>query len=161
MIGGVRVWNPVAGSPPNRLMPVPAFASWATQRGLNASSNGKNRLKWLVPGRTVESQVSLSEVVMAFIQVIEIRTTRPDEVEALVAEWRTQTAGRRTAIRGTFTQDRERPNTYVQLVEFPSYEDAMVNSDLPETAIFAERLGQLCDGPMLFRNLDVRSVEEL
>jgi len=98
---------------------------------------------------------------MAFIQLIEIATDRPDEVEALVAEWREQTAGRRTAQRGTFTQDRERPNTYLQIVEFPSYEDAMANSDLPETAAFAQRLGELCDGPMLFRNLDVRSVEEM
>jgi hypothetical protein len=98
---------------------------------------------------------------MAFIQVIEITSTRPDEVEALVSEWRTKTAGRRTAQRGTFTQDRDRQNTYIQIVEFPSYEDAMANSDLSETAAFAERLSQLCDGPMLFRNLDVRSVEEM
>ena len=98
---------------------------------------------------------------MGFIQVIEFTTTRPGEVEALVDEWVTQTAGRRTAQRGTFTQDRERPNTYLQIVEFPSYEDAMANSNLPETAAFAERLGQLCDGPMLFRNLDVRRTEEL
>jgi hypothetical protein len=98
---------------------------------------------------------------MPFIQVIEITTTRPDEVEALVSEWRVKTEGRRTAQRGTSTQDREQPNTYVQIVEFPSYEDAMANSDLPETATFAERLGQLCEGPMLFRNLDVRSVEEM
>ena len=51
---------------------------------------------------------------MAFIQLIEITTTRPDAVEALVSEWRMKTSGRRTAQRGTFTQDRERPNTYVQ-----------------------------------------------
>ena len=98
---------------------------------------------------------------MAFIQMIEIMTTRPDEVETLVGEWRTKTEGRRTAQRGTFTQDKDRPNTYVQIVEFPSYEDAMANSDLPETASFAERLSQLCDGPMLFRNLEVRSIEEM
>src|SRR5664280_3411904 len=98
---------------------------------------------------------------MAFIQVIEITTTRPDEVEALVGEWRTKTAGRRTAQRGTFTQDSERPNTYVQIVEFPSYEDAMANSDLPQTAAFADQLAQLCDGPISFRNLDVRSTEEM
>ncbi len=98
---------------------------------------------------------------MAFIQLIEITTTRPDAVEALLGEWRTKTSGRRTAQRGTFTQDRERPNTYVQIVEFPSYDEAMANSDLPETASFAERLRQLCDGPILFRNLDVRSVETM
>jgi hypothetical protein len=98
---------------------------------------------------------------MAFVQIIEMTTTRPDEVEALVGEWRANTAGRRTAQRGTFTQDRERPNTYVQIVEFPSYQDAMANSELPETADFAQRLRQLCDEPMAFRNLDVRSVEEM
>ncbi len=98
---------------------------------------------------------------MTFIQIIEMTTTRPDEVEALADEWQAETKGRRTARRGTFTQDRERPDTYLQIVEFPSYEDAMANSDLPETASFAERLAQLCDGPMVFRNLDVRRVEEM
>ena len=98
---------------------------------------------------------------MAFIQITELTTTRPDEVEALVGEWRAQTAGRRTAQRGTFTQDRDRPNTYVQIVEFPSYQDAMANSGLPETASFAEQLARLCDGPIGFRNLDVQTVEEM
>lgn len=98
---------------------------------------------------------------MAFIQIIELMTTRPDEVEALVTEWRVQTEGRRTAQRGTFTRDRDRENAYVQIVEFPSFEDAMANSELPETALFAEHLHELCDGPLLFRNLEVRSVEEL
>jgi hypothetical protein len=77
---------------------------------------------------------------MAFIQLIDIATTRPDEVEALVADYRERTAGRRTAQRGTCAKDRGRPNTYLQIVEFPSYEDAMANSDLPETADFVRRL---------------------
>ncbi|MGO9961955.1 MAG: hypothetical protein ACLPUG_00830 [Acidimicrobiales bacterium] len=98
---------------------------------------------------------------MAFIQLIEITTTQPDAVEALVSEWRTKSSGRRTAQRGTFTQDRERPHTDVQIVEFPSYDEATANSDLPETASFAERLRQLCDGPILFRNLEVRSVDTM
>jgi len=98
---------------------------------------------------------------MPFIQIIEFTTSRPDEVEALVDDWRAQTQGRRTAQRGTFTQDRDRPNVFVQIVEFPSYEEGMSNSDLPETAEFAKRLTQLCDAPMQFRNLDVRRVEEM
>jgi len=98
---------------------------------------------------------------MSFVQIIDLTTSRPDDVEALVSEWRRQTAGRRTAQRGTFTRDRDRPDTYVQIVEFPSYEDAMANSDLPETAAFADQLAQLCDGPISFRNLDVRSTEEM
>ncbi len=98
---------------------------------------------------------------MPFVEIIEMTTNRPDEVEALVSEWREQTAGRRTAQRGTFTKDRDRPDVYVQIVEFPSYEDAMANSNLPETASFAERLSGLCEGPMQFRNLDVQRIEEM
>jgi quinol monooxygenase YgiN len=98
---------------------------------------------------------------MAFIQIIEITTTRLDEVEDLLDGWRAQTQGRRTAQRGTLTKDRDKPDTYVQIIEFPSYDEAMANSALPETASFAERLAELCDGPMVFRNLDVRRVEEL
>jgi hypothetical protein len=37
----------------------------------------------------------------------------------------------------------------------------MSNSELPETALFAERLAALCEGSMDFRNLDVRSIEEM
>ncbi|MCU1457927.1 MAG: hypothetical protein JWL73_2019 [Actinomycetia bacterium] len=98
---------------------------------------------------------------MPFIQIIELTTNRVDEVAALVAGWRSATEDRRTAQRGTLTQDRDRPDTYLQIVEFPSFEDAMSNSDLPETAGFAKQLAELCDGPLIFRNLDVRSVEEM
>ncbi len=98
---------------------------------------------------------------MGFIQIIEIETTRPDEVEALVDVWRAKSAGKRTAQRGTFTRDRDRPNIYVQIVEFPSFDDAMANSELPETASLAEEMRKLCDGPMVFRNLDVQRVDEM
>ncbi|HVA10197.1 MAG TPA: hypothetical protein VNG12_26065 [Acidimicrobiales bacterium] len=98
---------------------------------------------------------------MGFIQIIEIETTRSDEVEALVDSWREKTAGRRTAQRGTFTRDRDRSNVHVQIVEFPSFEDAMANSEIPETAALAKQLRELCDGPLVFRNLDVQRVEEM
>jgi hypothetical protein len=97
---------------------------------------------------------------MAFWQIIEITTTRPDEIQALADEWRAATEGKRSAQRGTLTADRDRPNTYLQIVEFPSYEDAMRNSALPETSEFAGRMMALCDGPPTFRNLDVHSVQE-
>ena len=98
---------------------------------------------------------------MAFIQVIEVTTKRPEEIQVLVEEWSARTEGRRSAYRSTLTTDRDRPGTYVQIVEFPSYEDAMANSELPETASFAQRLALLCDSPMQFRNLDVQRVEEM
>jgi len=97
---------------------------------------------------------------MTFIQIIEVITTRPEEVEELVEEWSAKTEGRRTVYRSTFTADRDRPNTHVQIVEFASYQDAMTNSALPETGEFAENLARICDGPPVFRNLDVRRVDK-
>jgi quinol monooxygenase YgiN len=98
---------------------------------------------------------------MAFVQIIEFETTKPDEIEELVGHWREKTAGSRTASRGTLTRDRDRPNTYVQIVEFPSFEAAMANSQLPETAALSQQIAELCDGPPAFRNLDVRTVQEM
>ncbi|XTR51385.1 hypothetical protein ACOM2C_14390 [Pseudarthrobacter sp. So.54] len=51
--------------------------------------------------------------------------------------------------------DRDRPGTYLTVVEFDSYESAMENSARPETSDFAARMAALCDGPPVFRNLDV------
>ena len=96
---------------------------------------------------------------MAFIQVIEVITKRPEEIQVLVEEWSARTEGRRSACRSTLTADRDRPGTYVQIVEFPSYREAMANSSLPETGKFAEKLARLCDGLPVFRNLDVRRVD--
>jgi hypothetical protein len=98
---------------------------------------------------------------MAFAQVIEVTTTRLREAEELIDEWVTATEGRRSASRSLLTRDRERPDTYVQVVEFPSYEAAMANSALPETAAFAERLSALCTSGPTFRNLDVVRADEL
>ena len=96
---------------------------------------------------------------MAFIQIIEITTSRPEQVQELAGEWAAKTEGRRTAYRATFTADRDRPGTYIQIVEFPSYQEAMTNSGLPETGEFADKLAGFCDGPPVFRNLDVRRVD--
>jgi len=92
---------------------------------------------------------------MAFIQIIEYRTTRIDEINVLLDGWLEATAGKRAATRGVQAQDRDADNTYVQIVEFPSYQLAMANSDLPETSELAAKLTALCDGPPTFRNLDV------
>jgi quinol monooxygenase YgiN len=96
---------------------------------------------------------------MAFIQIIEATTSRLADVEALMDEWIAATEGKRKTQRAVLSADRDRPNTFVQIVEFPSYEDAMANSALPETSGFAERMAKLCDSPPTFRNLDVRRTE--
>ena len=98
---------------------------------------------------------------MAFVQIIEATTSRIDEVESLMDDWVKRTEGKRKTGRAVLTEDRERPNRFVQIVEFPSYEAAMANSSLPETSEFGEKLAALCEGAPSFRNLDVRRTDDL
>ena len=98
---------------------------------------------------------------MAFVQIIEFRSTRLPEIEGVMDSWLAATEGRRKAQRALLTKDRDRADTYIQVVEFPSYEDAMANSNLPETSAFAEQLAKLCDGPPTFRNGDVVRDEQM
>jgi hypothetical protein len=90
-----------------------------------------------------------------FVQIIEYTTTRYDEMSKLTDEWLAATEGKRATGRAVSTKDRDRPNTYVDIVEFESYEAAMRNNDLPETSSFAEQMQKLSDGPATFRNLDL------
>lgn len=98
---------------------------------------------------------------MPFIQIIEYKTTRIDELNAALDGWLEATKGKRAASRGVQTQDRDAANTYVQIVEFPSYGETMANSNLPETSEFAAKLASLCDGPPSFRNLEVVREEQM
>ena len=98
---------------------------------------------------------------MKFVQTIEFRTSRFDEVSALMDEWAAATEGTHTPTRALTTGDRDGDGVYIQIVEFPSYEAAMRNSELPETSAFAEKMMKLCDGTAVFRNLDVLREEEL
>jgi hypothetical protein len=98
---------------------------------------------------------------MTFIQIIEYETNREQEMEALFAAWLKATDGRRTASHSLHTRDRERPARFVDIVEFPSYEEAMANSKLPATQQVAEQLRQLCTGGPLFLNLDVLRDERI
>ena len=61
--------------------------------------------------------------------------------------------------RVTTTADRDRPGTYVSIVEFDSYEHAMSNSEHPATQELADTMASFCDSPPTFRNLDVERQE--
>ncbi|NUR28376.1 MAG: hypothetical protein HOV83_21460 [Catenulispora sp.] len=97
----------------------------------------------------------------AFIQVMEYQTAHPDELDALMDEWIAATEGKRTATHEVHTADRDRPGRYVDIIEFPSYEEAMRNSDLPETQRIAGRMRELCAEDVRFLNLDVVREEKL
>ena len=98
---------------------------------------------------------------MAFIQLIEYTTSKPEEVAEVVAEWERASQGKRTARRVLSTRDRNDPNRYYDLVFFDSYEGAMENSQLPQTEEYAKRMGELVDGELAFRDLDVVEDHEL
>ena len=90
-----------------------------------------------------------------FIQLIDYRTTRGAEIEAAAAtSSRDSTEGRRSTASSITCRDREQSDHYVTIVEFPSYEDAMRNNELPETQQFAARMLELCEGDPIFVNLD-------
>jgi hypothetical protein len=92
---------------------------------------------------------------MAFVQIIEMRTDKYEELQALGDEFFAATEGKRTLQRSLVTRDRNDPDRYLILAFFDSYESAMENSDLPETAAFAEKQMALLDGPPTFFDLDV------
>jgi hypothetical protein len=93
---------------------------------------------------------------MSFIQIIEYETDRPDEIRALgEAQWG-KLPSTRDGFRLAMTNDRDHPNRYVTIVEFPSYEAAMANSRRPETNEYANRMAALCTKGPEYRNLDVR-----
>jgi hypothetical protein len=94
----------------------------------------------------------------AFVQLIEIKTRRIDEVVALDEQWVQAIGAARTARWAVRTADRDRPDTYLEIVEFPSYAAAMANSDHPATSDLAAALRKLCDAEPTFRNLEVRGV---
>jgi quinol monooxygenase YgiN len=90
-----------------------------------------------------------------FVQIIEIQTSRIDEVIALTDEMRARASEESTVRRGTYTRDTDRAGYYMAIIEFDSYESAMQNSNRPETGDFAARMAKLCDAPPRFYNLEV------
>ncbi len=97
---------------------------------------------------------------MGFVQIVEYMSSRTDEIEKLINDWRVATEGKRTTARVLVCKDRDKANHWYTIVEFPSYEAAMKNSSLPETAQMSEQMAKLCDGPPSFVNLDLERVEE-
>jgi hypothetical protein len=98
-----------------------------------------------------------------FVQIIEFTSSRPDEIRALTQQYqadRVASGEKLPVVRSTITADKDRPNTYLNIVEFPSYEAAMENSKNPATSDFAQKMMVLCDGEPKFYNLNVVETNE-
>lgn len=92
---------------------------------------------------------------MAFVQMMEMTTSKLAEFKAIDREWRDATEGKRTLRRATLLQDRNDRHHIVVLAFFDSFESAMENSNLPETTAFAERLATLAEGSLVFSDFEV------
>ncbi len=55
----------------------------------------------------------------------------------------------------TADADRDKADHYFLILDFDSYEEAMRNSELPETQALAADMAKLGSGPPTFHNLDV------
>lgn len=95
-----------------------------------------------------------------FVQIIQFKTSKFDEMQKLVDEFRQKTEGRRMTSRAMVGRDRDNAGQFVTIVEFPSYEAAMKNNEMPETQAMSEQMMKLADGPPTFYNLDLERVDE-
>ena len=92
---------------------------------------------------------------MGFVQIIKMKSSKFDELEAAHEEWLKETEGQPTVSRELVCENRDRPGEYWIVVEFPSYEDSLRNNDLPATNRISERMAELCDGEPEFFNLNL------
>ena len=94
----------------------------------------------------------------AFVQLVEMSTSRYDEMQKFNEEWRERNPDMMLdwSIVG---RDRDNPGKHVVIVHFESYDVAMKNSADPRTAEYAAKMEELSDGPPTFRNLDVVTTE--
>ena len=92
---------------------------------------------------------------VAFVQIIEFRTSKIDEMEKVGNEWEAAAGADRTARRRLLCRDRDNADRYFNIVFFDSYDDAMRNSDLPVTRELSQKMMALADGGPTFYNLDV------
>ncbi|SHI27914.1 hypothetical protein [Streptomyces sp. 3214.6] len=97
-----------------------------------------------------------------FVQIIDFETDRIDEMRALAEEGDQRLTGRPDGpARRLVLKDRNRPNRYLAVIEFDSYEEAMRNSEDPATGKFAEQMAALCTRPPSFTDCDVQDTTEL
>ncbi|MET8680840.1 ester cyclase [Streptomyces sp. NPDC004647] len=98
---------------------------------------------------------------MTFVQIIDCKTSKIDDMNRLMDTWVEQTKGKRTATHSIVARDRSDSSHLVEIVEFPSYEEAMKNSNLPETDRIFQEMVALCDEMPAFTDLDVVRDEQL
>ena len=70
---------------------------------------------------------------MAFVQIIDYRTSKSDEMDRVGKEWEAAVGDDSKARRRVLGQRQYNPNRYLNIVFFDSHDAAMENSDNPVT----------------------------
>jgi hypothetical protein len=94
--------------------------------------------------------------VAGFIQLIEYESNDIEAVEKALEDFRKDHPGAMTYTSSRITEDRDTPGTYVSIVEFTSYEEAMQQSNNSALSQFAQSMGPELMTNRRFRNLDVK-----
>lgn len=90
-----------------------------------------------------------------FVQTIDVHTEDPDALLKVAHRWATDASQQGMATRTHLCRDYDEPSAWQWIVEFPSYETAMRNSQRPETDAMFREFAELCSDEPRFRNLDV------
>lgn len=91
-----------------------------------------------------------------FIQLVEFETDDIDAVGEAIRKFREEHPEVMTFTTSRVAEDRDRPGTYISIVEFPSYEEAMKQSNHPALSAFVNTSEAPLMANRRFRNLDVR-----
>ncbi|WP_327404889.1 hypothetical protein OG194_35670 [Streptomyces sp. NBC_01288] len=101
------------------------------------------------------------DVSKKFVQIVDFETDRFGEMQAVAEEADKRMAGRAGGpTHRLVLRDRNNPGHVLVVIEFDSYEDAMRNSQDPETGEMAERMAALCTRPPSFTDCDVLDMTE-
>ncbi|MEV5526386.1 hypothetical protein [Streptomyces prunicolor] len=101
------------------------------------------------------------DVSQKFVQIVDFETDRFDEMQAVAEEADKRMAGRAGGpTHRLVLRDRNKPGHVLVVIEFDSYEDAMRNSQDPETTKMAEQMAALCTRPPSFTDCDVLDMTE-
>ena len=92
-----------------------------------------------------------------FIQLIEYETNDIKAVEESLLKFREEHPGVMTFTTSRIAEDRDKPGTYISIVEFDSYESAMQQSNNPDLSAYVQKVGPELMTTRSFRNLEVKS----
>ena len=92
-----------------------------------------------------------------FIQLVEFETNDIEAVQNAIQKFRDEHPDIMTFTTSRVAEDRDKPGTYISIVEFPSYDEAKKRSNHPAFSEFVQSIGPELMANRRFRTLDVKA----